>query len=278
MKSFNLPEPSSLNTWSTSANDHWLKLVQSYSDRKLSHPNEDKFAALSGVAERMAVLCNDEYVAGLFRKGLPRDLLWQIGGTLQGHNATRSQGPYRAPTWSWASMDGLVVFPSDFADKQRILAEVLDVRVGLSYQDNPYGQITGANLVLRGPFLRCTWTTDQELEGRPVSVITFPNGHHVAMDESWGGGWQRSYFDIDTTHLDGDKDFGLLFITSMNYRGFSEPPERGIKVKGLMLMREGNADDWCRAGAFEIIDYAHNGLRFREVLDDSTCYQDVRII
>lgn len=79
----------------------WLEIWVAFSGGALTRP-EDNFPAISGVAERMARLLNDEYVTGFFRKSLPLALMWEARDVA----ATRPEGAYRAPTWSWASMDG----------------------------------------------------------------------------------------------------------------------------------------------------------------------------
>ena len=86
----------------------WARIVEVYSAAKLTKPR-DKLIALSGIAQRMQNLLGDQYLAGLWRRHLPSQLLWSMPlGVVK--PPTRAN-PYRAPSWSWASMDVGVLFP-----------------------------------------------------------------------------------------------------------------------------------------------------------------------
>ncbi|KAF2135334.1 uncharacterized protein K452DRAFT_260816, partial [Aplosporella prunicola CBS 121167] len=80
----------------------WDTVVRDYTSRNLTFPDKDKFHALAGVAERVAALKDDEYLLGFFRKELPESLLWKQASAVRAPNISR------APTWSWASMDGTI--------------------------------------------------------------------------------------------------------------------------------------------------------------------------
>ena len=54
--------------------DFWHWTVAEYGSHDLTKPLKDKLNALSGVAQRLARLWRDEYLAGLFRN----DLLWGL--------------------------------------------------------------------------------------------------------------------------------------------------------------------------------------------------------
>lgn len=77
----------------------WEWIVQEYSRRETSH-EEDRLPALAGLAGRYAQATGHTYLAGLWREELPRSLFWKGRGP-----ASR-----RAPSWSWASMNGRVDF------------------------------------------------------------------------------------------------------------------------------------------------------------------------
>jgi hypothetical protein len=87
----------------------WRWLVVQYSGLSLSY-EKDKLHALSGLARRFEQLhpgndCN--YMAGLWSSTLLEDLLWSV------HHSTAKQGRpqfWRAPTWSWASVNSKVSY------------------------------------------------------------------------------------------------------------------------------------------------------------------------
>jgi hypothetical protein len=70
----------------------WWHIVRNYSKANLT-VSGDKLPALSGVARRQHEVTADEYLAGMWRKGLTKQLGW-----LPLSNNKRLD--WRAPTWS----------------------------------------------------------------------------------------------------------------------------------------------------------------------------------
>jgi hypothetical protein len=97
---------SSLAAQEDSAEFHklWITLVEEYTRRQLTLPN-DRLLAISGLADRVSLSGGGRYLAGLWEAQLPRGLLW-IGNA---PGTRRNMG--RAPSWSWATIDGEVFFP-----------------------------------------------------------------------------------------------------------------------------------------------------------------------
>lgn len=105
--------------------DKWYKLVEEYSTRRLTF-GTDKLPAMVGMSQmfraRNAGL--GQYVVGLWSGDLGRGLCW--GPSLLQFNQDRKRPGYvgndllaeftrpekpRAPSWSWASVDGSLYFP-----------------------------------------------------------------------------------------------------------------------------------------------------------------------
>jgi hypothetical protein len=63
--------------------------------------------AISGIARAAKDETNDEYVAGMWKRDLEAQLCWSTDVGMSPRPT-----PYRAPTWSWASVDGIVQCPS----------------------------------------------------------------------------------------------------------------------------------------------------------------------
>lgn len=94
----------------------WSSIVEAYMDCKLTVP-EDKLVAISGVAQQMAEATKERYLAGLWENDrLPQSLMWHVLKRRQADGAPSIRsGPegrqyYRAPSWSWASMDAKIVW------------------------------------------------------------------------------------------------------------------------------------------------------------------------
>ena len=131
-------------------------------------PDKDKFFALAGVVEHIQQELGDEYIAGIFRSELPLGLLWFVSPLA---SEDRNQLPldqldhtYRAPTWSWASLDKAVSFQwllytiaPRFRQTVTVRAEVLEATATLVDKDGLFGQITDARLVLRAPVFKVRW-------------------------------------------------------------------------------------------------------------------------
>ncbi|KAH6975080.1 heterokaryon incompatibility protein-domain-containing protein, partial [Ilyonectria sp. MPI-CAGE-AT-0026] len=77
----------------------WGRLIEEYSRCELTHPS-DKLHAIAGVAKWFEKVTGDEYVAGLWKSRFELMLDWRIN-----EPKPRVTQDYRAPSWSWASVD-----------------------------------------------------------------------------------------------------------------------------------------------------------------------------
>ncbi|KIX03528.1 uncharacterized protein Z518_07081 [Rhinocladiella mackenziei CBS 650.93] len=103
----------------------WQLLVHEYSKCTLTY-SEDKLIAFSGIAKRMTRHRNDYYIAGMWKKSMVYDLGWWRPTEVRMALPIRLT-PFRAPSWSWASVDGETLFPSTFGGVQAHFAEVEEV-------------------------------------------------------------------------------------------------------------------------------------------------------
>ncbi|GIZ41016.1 hypothetical protein CKM354_000433300 [Cercospora kikuchii] len=122
---------------------HWRNLVKTYSACKLTNRN-DRTMAIAGIARWYAEQLNEEYVAGFWRSQLPACLLWNVDQ----YGSTKRASQYRAPTWSWLSIDGRVTAYNDFPAVT--LCDCISVHIDLVDAQNPYGQIANGEIVLHG--------------------------------------------------------------------------------------------------------------------------------
>lgn len=137
------------------AYDIWCNLLQTYTRSNLTK-GEDKLVAISGVAKNMRQLLNDEYLAGLWRRHLPYHLLW-FKERASPTSFRLSNANYRAPSWSWASLDGeITTHPISHINGEQILIKLLDVHITAVGPDVT-GQVSGARLFLRGLLKPASW-------------------------------------------------------------------------------------------------------------------------
>jgi hypothetical protein len=147
---------------------HWLAIIQEYTRLQLCEPG-DKLLAFSATAEVFGgmfigpQLAEESYKAGLWTQSMPLSLLWGCTG-----NLIYERPSYRAPSWSWASIDGPIA--SYFYKNRKewplvppsaIVAKVLECHVQLATPTAPYGQVLGGHIQIEGL-----------LKSVPLSTIT----------------------------------------------------------------------------------------------------------
>ncbi|KAI1123145.1 heterokaryon incompatibility protein-domain-containing protein [Nemania abortiva] len=131
----------------------WLAALFQYTMRNLTI-SSDRLPAFAAISEHFSKLNHDQYLAGLWRKTLLLDLLWEV------EDKCERPGVYRAPSWSWASVDGLIsaewgldelAKPQDTEDAKNLrIATVVDCQVTVASALAPYGEVTGGLLTLSG--------------------------------------------------------------------------------------------------------------------------------
>lgn len=89
-------------------------MLRDYTARELTKP-DDRLPALAGLATKFSEKTGDVCVNSLWMHGMPEGLLWHSVGLGWGEydqrSTSRSPKGLRAPTWSWASLDGRVSYP-----------------------------------------------------------------------------------------------------------------------------------------------------------------------
>ncbi|KAK0508141.1 hypothetical protein JMJ35_009225 [Cladonia borealis] len=226
-----------MNTWATnrpafatSASElqlcslKWQSVVQQYTHAQLSYES-DKLVAIAGLAEYMQRTWlgpTITYMAGLWSLQLIDGLMWR-GESLHatGESLLTRPKAYRAPTWSWASVEGKVKWQSDeehmgFPD-QFYGASIVEART--SPTSSPFGSVHGGYIQIRGHF--CTW--------RDVA----------AVDPDW-----------DVVNVDGREDREHILAESDGLMLFILRVEEN--VEGLVLEYTGDKKgQYKRVGVFE---------------------------
>tara|TARA_R110002003_G_scaffold48_7_gene4001 strand:+ start:3937 stop:5616 length:1680 start_codon:yes stop_codon:yes gene_type:complete len=151
----------------------WQCIVTDYCHKALTNPF-DKLPAIGGLARKFhALRPDDTYLAGLWKNSLFDDLLWvhraidwydnqgrylMVAPTsLQKRN--KPQG-YRAPSWSWASIDGDVRWKfSHNNGTGKCHAQLLDYSLAPRGSDT-FGQLRGGYITLRAPL----WQLSEEMK------------------------------------------------------------------------------------------------------------------
>ncbi|KAJ5928311.1 hypothetical protein N7466_007267 [Penicillium verhagenii] len=171
-------EKESLNLHSLLLNEHeagnsqdkalscWLRIVTEYSLRATSL-ERDRLNALAGVASHLSFFAalGPGYFAGLWQHELARQLTWYTSDwhkSLGEDESLNIRRPikYRAPSWSWASLDGGVVhfdcyYDDEDEESPDVICEIMDCSTKATFPKlNPLGEILSAELTLKGPIRR----------------------------------------------------------------------------------------------------------------------------
>jgi hypothetical protein len=138
----------------------WCEIVSSYSTCQLTRA-EDKLVAISGLASRMHQAFPALYLAGIWETALPQQLLWMVHPTQQ--YPARRQEMYRAPSWSWASLDGPIGFV-DRQGKMKSMVQILHTNTE-TFNSQWFGEVQSGYIKLKGYMIQAEYTeTDAELD------------------------------------------------------------------------------------------------------------------
>lgn len=128
----------------------WYALLSHYTKRQMS-VEADKLHAIDGIASDISRLTGVPYVVGLWANNLLHDIMWQ---TKIGLETLSRAKEWRAPTWSWASVNSLILYDTILND--------LDPQANImGYHCPPEATLSPSNsstdgrpwLQIRGPLL-----------------------------------------------------------------------------------------------------------------------------
>lgn len=196
----------------------WRRIVQKYTECDPLTKDNDKLVAISGLANFFSQRLGN-YYAGLWEDMLPFDLLWDLGSTGQ----IRRPEAYRAPTWSWASLDGKITWDSL-----------------LGYPNNGCDRLIDFNSVDIYSKTGCKYTTGQVEEGTELELF----GHLVPKDRKRLIEGFRFEHRRDEPHLfDMERDPFFLLPLLQRWGGWPLLDRRNkedgcFRLRGLILGRD----------------------------------------
>ncbi|KAH7312987.1 heterokaryon incompatibility protein-domain-containing protein [Rhexocercosporidium sp. MPI-PUGE-AT-0058] len=139
----------------------WNRLVETYSGCDLTVLS-DKMMAFAGIAQHFQILLgsDDVYVAGLWYSQLPQALCWFSTKEDRAYRPST----YRAPSWSWASLEGAIRFdhnsPNAEKDSIRPLSSVVGCQASPVNQDST-GSLKGGSIEIYGSLTRIGFWNDR---------------------------------------------------------------------------------------------------------------------
>lgn len=138
----------------------WKGMVALYGRRNLTFP-EDKLPAISALASQVLRLSIEDgaepgrYLAGIWENDLLDQLVWFAD---PGESRDVRRIPYRAPSWSWASVTCPIIFPilfsgmslNELESTKGTELEIISCSVTPRSSLVPLGQVTGGWLRVQG--------------------------------------------------------------------------------------------------------------------------------
>jgi hypothetical protein len=159
---------------------HWNILVTSFCSRDLTNPR-DKLPAIAGLARRYHKLTkgkNGRYLAGLWENHLEAGILWRRSEDLFGEMFRNviigTAKSYRAPSWSWAAIDGIVSYLVAVGARHD-QTKIIECTTELATAD-PFSSVLVGKLRISGLCKRATGILPGDL---PVVVVDASHGQTI---------------------------------------------------------------------------------------------------
>jgi hypothetical protein len=231
----------------------WETLVETYSECLLTK-GSDKLVAISGLAEQIQHQTKDQYIAGLWREELELQLCWEVSFRPYAINESRVV-PYRAPSWSWASVDARIEFPQMTTYSPGCLnIQVLQVQVTMS-SPNQFGNCKNGILRLSCDLLIHVTI---KISGRGNFILI--NGVEIEIEI------RLDYKNMISEDDEGNHGSDLLY-------DFLAMPVQGYGAKswmiGLFLEPTGRQGEFQRAGVFHL---TRGERAFSHCVNNSACH------
>ncbi len=210
--------------------DQWPAVVRRYCQCSLTFPT-DKLVALSGLAKDMGSKLRagagddddgyDSYLAGLWRDTMPQSLLWKP------KLPSRRSPLYRAPSWSWASVDSDIEFSNAGGKDTSWYPSLIGAQTVPRGRDIT-GELVGGTVVLSSPMcvargIKAVKTNYGERETHSIKSFHHPDTQVNLQIEC-----RHAYVQFDTqNHYD---QFAVILFKGTRNKQFSHLDVHGLSV------------------------------------------------
>ena len=229
---------------------NWHQLVRMYSRARLSY-SSDKLMAIGGLARQYMTrnrFRESDYLVGLWRTQMPQNLLWRVEG---GRRPTK----YRAPSWSWASIEGEILYSESGQSSKETCLEVIEAEVKAKAGGDLFGQVERAKLKVRGFMARGLLRRTHDYWGHTSCVIQCKTSQ-LEIEAAWFDDRLPKLSEVTTGGMTEQVEVYLVPVIDIVDR-----------VEGLILCSNIKRGEFRRIGAFEVSRYDQiNWDRFRGVM------------
>lgn len=281
----------------------WEDLVKEYCEKSLSHLT-DALTAIGGLAAVIQPhIRGGEYLAGLWKNHLFRELCWQVPTHFSRSNwqsrYVENPRPYIAPSWSWASVYAGptgVSFPHErLGACSKEVAEFISHGVKLVDQKNLFGSvIPGSSLLMRGSLARIGNFT------RYNRTLVHPwqfqfAGSHSNLGQSSTTPDGDAIFDFGEPHITNTEYFVLPLIVTPSFlscwelyssklmleedvRDAGLKSLEGHRVCGIVLAATTDTGSYRRWGSFTTwnVTALHRAIQEFDLAADSSGLEYIR--
>ena len=218
----------------------WSNVVELYSAAKLTY-SHDKLPALSGVARRSCKESGGQYIGGMWRdEDIEAQLCWSVV-------SPRLRPAWRAPSWSWMSIDGKISYMCRLKHMNLMLdtyTHVLDVDMELLGQD-PFGEVRSGYMSFA-----CSG----------MLAATLSHNNTVRLDP---GSAADDVYPItpDCINDKEEKDSGTVYLLPLiggetagsSWNETKKIWQSEVAISGLVLRKQSDlAGSFCRIGIFHV--------------------------
>ena len=144
----------------------WHGIVQEYTNLNLSYPS-DRFPALSGLAKAIMAQTGDQYLAGLWRSSFLSDISWQASyKDLNSDGIKKNRRPvaWRAPSWSWVSVEANIYFHENGVYPRANPPEILEAHC-MALGLDPTGELESGHILISCHLLPAILQYDPQSDG-----------------------------------------------------------------------------------------------------------------
>lgn len=220
--------------WNQPEMPYWHHVVQAYSQTNLTNV-QDRLPAIAGIAKRVSTDRGSEYAAGLFLADLPVCLMWRHYGGCYGNFA----GPYRAPSWSWASREGSVYFFGAWhlsGATKAALCRIEHLSLDHIHEDDPFGQLKAGTMVITAPMVSIATDHFQFSPKEWVEKCQLAEDNHSEALRDLAP--FRGHFYFDESPLAGGRPgTNILFLMHGNWG-----------ICGLLIVPVVGSNSWIQVG------------------------------
>lgn len=256
----------------------WFEIIFEYSRRNYTK-DTDILPALGGVARAFADITKDRYCAGMWEFELLQSLCWWRQGVLLDRSKKRLYEPtnmdftkpttYRAPSWSWAGVNGgrVAMYNSAIDDGIPIQNIATPIKVNLEplKGGDEFGQLQSGYLTIKGSlfalgdlwaeYWRNVSPSWEEYKKLPASVAVnpdtckYPALHVFAMERLNKGA--NETFEFEQQHIPhSNQRFAALLIAQTEGIPEEDKDNEREAMKGaanlLLLESTSSKDDEYR--------------------------------